>query len=244
MTQQGVHGGEAAHVGAERRREMAGEASNGVRRSAVRMSMPLDEYVAKGVMTEREREALVKAVVDRKNILIGGATATGKTTLANALLRVVADQTPDDHVFIAQNNPELECAVRSLSSFRTDADSARTRLAIREALENLPDRIIVGELRDETAIELLEGWIRRPGGIATVHGKDPIAMLDRICELGEDTSHPANPHEVAEAVNVCVHIARDPTAATGRRLGGLLRVTGFDESRQQWKLEPLVAYPP
>jgi Flp pilus assembly CpaF family ATPase len=183
----------------------------------------------------------VKAVVDRKNILIGGGTATGKTILANALLRVVADQTPDDHVFIAQNNPELQCAVRNLLLFRTDADSFRTRLAIREALKNRPDRIIVGELRDETAIELLEGWIRRPGGIATVSGNDPIGMLNRICKLSEDTSHPANPREVAEAVNVCVHIARDPTAAAGRRLNGLLRVTGFDESRQQWLTEPLVA---
>jgi Flp pilus assembly CpaF family ATPase len=193
------------------------------------MSIPLEEYVEKGAMTEREREALVKAVVDRRNILIGGDTATGKTTLANALLRVVADQTPDDHVFIAQNNPELECTVRSLVSLRTYADSARTRLAIRAALKKRPDRIVVGELRDETAIELLEGWIRRPGGIATVWGKDPIGMLNRICKLSEDTSHPANPHEVAKAVNVCVHIARDPTAAAGRRLRGLLRITGFDE---------------
>jgi type IV secretion system protein TrbB len=64
----------------------------------------LEDYVAKGVVTSEQRDPLSRAVTEGKNILVGGGTGTGKTTLANALLRLVGERT-NDRLYIAEDAP-------------------------------------------------------------------------------------------------------------------------------------------
>jgi type IV secretion system protein VirB11 len=197
----------------------------------------LDDYVAKGVLKPRHRDALVAAVRGHQNILIGGGTGSGKTTLANALLQVVAQS--DDRVLIIEDTPELQCEAPNKVQILVQPKIHTWRDAVMAAMRYRPDRILVGEVRDGSALELLKAWnTGHPGGLATVHANDTRAMLDRICQLIEEVVHPAPRALVAQTVNLCVHIRRDRRHPAGRSLSGIDRVMGLGPDGA-WKLEPL-----
>jgi type IV secretion system protein VirB11 len=199
----------------------------------------LDDYVSKAVITEGQRDALTRAVLERKNILVGGGTGTGKTTFANALLEVMATQT-SHRLYIAEDRPELQCRAPNALFVRTVRDKYTLQAAVYDALRGRPDRIIVGELRDWTALDLLKAWnTGHEGGLATIHANDTPGMLDRVCQLIEERVYPAPRRAVAEAIHVCVHLTLDLRGLAGRRLSGLDRVAGYDTSSQRWVLEPL-----
>jgi type IV secretion system protein VirB11 len=197
----------------------------------------LDDYVAKGILQPRHRDALVAAVRDHQNILIGGGTGSGKTTLANALLQVVAQS--DDRVLIIEDTPELQCTAKNKVQVLVQPKIHSWRDAVMAAMRYRPDRILVGEVRDGSALELLKAWnTGHPGGLATVHANDTRAMLDRMCQLIEEVVHPAPRALVAQTVNLCVHIRRDRQHPSGRSISGIDRVLGVDAGGD-WKLEPL-----
>jgi type IV secretion system protein VirB11 len=196
----------------------------------------LDDYVERCIVTPAQREALVQAVHDRDNILIGGGTGSGKTTFANALLRVVAEDTTD-RVHIVEDTPELQCTAPNKVQVLVLPGVHSWRDAIMAAMRFRPDRILVGEVRDGSALELLKAWnTGHPGGLATIHANDTRAMLDRLCQLIEEVVHPAPRALVAQTVQVCAHICRDKSHPAGRRLSGLDRVCGVDQSGN-WRLE-------
>lgn len=200
----------------------------------------LDDYVAKGVITEAQKQALTRAVLDRQNILVGGGTGSGKTTFANALLRVIAEGT-QDRLFIAEDTPELRCEAPNKIVVRTTRGQFEMRDAIFAALRLRPDRIIVGEIRDGTALDVLKAWnTGHDGGVATIHANDTSSMLTRVCQLIEEDCKHADRTVVAATVNVCVHLTLDLRAPAGRRLSGIDRVVGYDRSAERWVLEPLI----
>jgi type IV secretion system protein TrbB len=196
----------------------------------------LADYVERRIVTPAQRDALARAVHARDNILIGGGTGSGKTTFANALLRVVAEDTTD-RVHIIEDTPELQCAAPNKLQVLVQPGVHTWRDAIMAAMRFRPDRILVGEVRDGSALELLKAWnTGHPGGVATIHANDTRAMLDRLCQLIEEVVHPAPRALVAQTVQVCVHICRDKSHPAGRRLSGLDRVCGLGPDGS-WRLE-------
>jgi type IV secretion system protein VirB11 len=73
-----------------------------IRLKAVKI-FTLGDYVADGILTERQHVFIENAVHSRRNILISGGTGTGKTTLANAVLATVAEKTPEDRLVILED---------------------------------------------------------------------------------------------------------------------------------------------
>jgi P-type conjugative transfer ATPase TrbB len=193
----------------------------------------LADYVAAGILTPAAAACLTDAVRSRANILVGGSTGSGKTTLANALLDVVAEG--NERVYLVEDNRELQCNAPNKVQVLTTADYPMRR-AIVDALRQRPDRIIVGEVRDKAALDLLKAWnTGHPGGIATIHANDTRAMLERLCQLVEENNMPAPRAYIAEAIDVCVHLVRAPHHGAGRRLSGLVRVQGLD-AHGDWRL--------
>jgi P-type conjugative transfer ATPase TrbB len=194
----------------------------------------LDDYVEREILTAEEAQALRAAVRDRLNILVGGGTGSGKTTFANALLREVAGTS--DRIYLVEDNPELQCAAPNKVQVLVQPPTYTWNRAIIDAMRFRPDRIIVGEIRDGSALEMLKAWnTGHPGGIATVHANDTHAMLDRVCQLIEEVVPTAPRALVAETINVCVHLSRDPRHPAGRSLTGLDEVIGVGEGGR-WKL--------
>jgi P-type conjugative transfer ATPase TrbB len=202
---------------------------------------PLDHYVQQQVITERQACALQEAVAGRLNILIGGGTASGKTTFANGLLREVSASA--DRVLIVEDTAELQCASPNRVELLVQPPVYTWRDAVMDAMRHRPDRIIVGEVRDGAALDLLKAWnTGHPGGLATIHANDTRGMLDRFCQLVEEVIAHCPRTIVAQCIHVCVHMARDASSPAGRVVTGIDRVLGYDAD-SGWVLAPLVAAP-
>ncbi len=195
----------------------------------------LDDYVEKKILSSNQAAILRNAVFNRKNILLGGGTGSGKTTLANALLDVIA--TTGDRVILIEDNRELQCNAVNKVHFFTDKNVSLQQ-ALFDSLRWRPDRIIIGEVRDKAALDLLKAWnTGHPGGVATIHANNTEEMLTRMCQLIEENNMIAPKGFVAQTIDLCVHIARDKNSPSGRRLTGISEVCGYQEG--QWQLKPV-----
>jgi len=207
-------------------------------RKPARAVFSLADYEARGIVTAAQAAALTTAVHTSQNILIGGGTGSGKTTFANALLKIVAEDTAD-RVLIIEDTPELQCEAPNKLQILVQPKTHTWRDAVQAAMRYRPDRIVVGEVRDGSALELLKAWnTGHPGGLATIHANDTRAMLDRLCQLIEEIVFPAPRALVAQTVNLCVHIRRDKSHPAGRSLSGIDRVVGLGPDGS-WALAPL-----
>ena len=130
----------------------------------------LADYVDRGIMTAAMAEVLRQAAQGRQNLLIAGGTGSGKTTLANAILAEPAFSA--DRVVLIEDTAELQCAAPDrieMLTKRTEPQVTMTDL-VRDTLRLRPDRIIIGEVRDGSALDLLKAWnTGHPGGLATIH---------------------------------------------------------------------------
>ena len=185
----------------------------------------LDDYVAAGVISRAERAEFSRAVREHQNILIVGGTNTGKTTLANALLKEITDCFPAERLVILEDTVELQCLAPDHLALRTSPAVTLAQL-VKSALRTSPSRIVVGEVRGSEALDLLDAWATgHPGGVATVHASSPEGALLRLDRLAQRANVPPQRHLVAEAVHL---IAVLEGAHARRRLTELVRVQGLD----------------
>jgi len=183
----------------------------------------LEDYVAGGMMTDRQAGVLRAAATDRLNILISGGTGSGKTTLANAVLAEPAFAR--DRVFLVEDTPELQCSAWDVVAVLTRRQPILIGVVdlVRDALRMRPDRIVVGEMRDgAAALETLKSWnTGHPGGLSTIHANSADDVLRRIEDLIAEVSTRTPRRAIAQAVDRIVHIRR---TATGRQVEAVLGV--------------------
>ena len=193
-----------------------------IRKPAVAV-FTLDDYVASGIMSADQAEALRQGVVTRANILVAGGTSTGKTTLTNALLAEVAKTS--DRVVIIEDTRELQCAAPNLVAMRTKDGVASLSDLVRSSLRLRPDRIPVGEVRGSEALELLKAWgTGHPGGIGTIHAGSAIGALRRMEQLIQEAVVTVPRALIADTIDLIAVLAGRGSA---RRLVELARVEGL-----------------
>jgi len=184
----------------------------------------LDDYVAGGTITAMQCAALRSGVAERYNILIAGGTNTGKTTLANAILREITDRFPSERLLVLEDTVELQCAARDHLALRTNRHVTLADL-VKSALRTSPNRIIVGEVRGVEALDLLDAWATgHPGGVATVHAASAEGALLRLDRLAQRANVPPQTVLVAEAIHLVVVIEG---GNQGRRVTDVVRVDGL-----------------
>lgn len=204
-----------------------------IRKRAIK-SVSLAQYVIDEFMSEAQAFALRQAVRERRNIVIAGGTSTGKTTLANALLREIA--ACGERVLVLEDTIELQCVCDDHVALRTRPGVATMRDLVRSTLRLTPDRIVVGEVRGGEALDLLKAWATgHPGGIATVHASSAHGVLTRLEQLIQEAVVTVSPALIAEAVDVVVFLSRH---GRKNRLSELVRVTGYRDG--VYRLEPLL----
>lgn len=184
----------------------------------------LGDYVADGILSPVQADALRRAVAGRRNLLIAGGTSSGKTTLANALLAEISQL--DERVILLEDTRELQCAAPDCVALRTKPGVVSLADLVRSTLRFRPDRIIVGEVRGAEALDMLKAWnTGHPGGIATVHANSGRAALYRLEQLIQEAVATVPRRLIAEAIDLIVFIGG---RGLSRRIETISEVTGLD----------------
>lgn len=155
------------------------------------------------------------------NILVAGATGSGKTTFVNALLREIPR---DQRVITIEDTMELKVSVPNRVRLRANKDiGITTRELLKVVLRMKPHRVIVGEVRGEEAFDLLQTLnTGHGGGIATLHANDPAMALTRLEGMAMQGVPPGGnwPLEAIRMTQIvpCIHVLFQWRQVDGRRV--------------------------
>ncbi len=171
----------------------------------------LADYVRGAIASPTQAKTLADAVRDKRNIVVAGGTGSGKTTLMNALLAEASFL--NARVVILEDTAELQCASPNcvqLLTKRTKPPVAMREL-VQMTLRLRPDRIVVGEVRDGAALEVLKAWnTGHPGGMLSLHANSAADALTRLEDLCMEATAAAPARLIASAVDMIVFMARRP----------------------------------
>lgn len=203
-----------------------------IRRKAEKI-FTLHDYVESGIITEEAKEIIESHIVKRSNIVIVGGTGTGKTTLANAVIHSLSQLSPNDRLIILEDTYELQSQSVNTLRLRATKDFPMTS-QIEDTLRLRPDRILVGEVRDGAALDLLEAWnTGHPGGIATLHADSATEAFTRLETLVRRVSVSPLQEVIASAVDLIVYITRSNTKSA-RTVSEIISVTSFDHTQHKY----------
>lgn len=204
-----------------------------VRNHAVH-TFPLSQYVETGRIPESAARFLSESLSSRPpaNIIVSGSTGSGKTTFTGAMLDELSKLCPDDRLYIMEDTRELRVKSENVVYVLASKEISMTRL-LAVALRMRPDRIIMGEVRDGSALDLLKSWnTGHPGGIVTLHANSARAALDRFEQLvleAKDLPMSALRSLIASVANIVVHLERRPKI--GPVVTEVMKVEGLDNDK-------------
>lgn len=205
-----------------------------------------DDIVNNNTINAEAMEFLKLLVTKRFNIFISGGTSSGKTTLLNILSdeihngeRIITiEDSAELQIKASQNLIRLE-ARKSKDNFNNDIS---IKELIKTALRMRPDRIIVGEVRGEETIDMLQGMnTGHDGSISTGHSnttRDMMFRLETMVLSGIDIPLIAIRQQIASAIDIMIHIQK--ISKKGRRVVEISEVTGMKGESIQ--LSPLYIY--
>ena len=194
----------------------------------------VEDLVGFGTLTGPVAALLEACVRGRLNIVIGGGAGSGKTTTLNVLSGFVPQ---DERIVTIEDAAELQ--LRQDHVLRLEARPAnlegRGEIAIRDLVRNSlrmrPDRIIIGEVRDAAALDMLQAMnTGHDGSITTVHSNSPRDSLARLETMvlmaGLDLPQRAVREQMASAMDLIVHQARLRDGS--RRITHITEVDGLE----------------
>jgi pilus assembly protein CpaF len=175
-----------------------------------------DDLIGFGTMTPELAEFLRACVKARLNILVSGGTGAGKTTTLNVLSSFIP---ADERIITVEDAAELQLHQEHVLRLEARPPNIegrgeiRIRDLVRNALRMRPDRIVVGEVRDAAALDMLQAMnTGHDGSISTVHANSPKDVLARIETMammaGMELPVRAIREQMASAFDVIVHQAR------------------------------------
>ena len=205
-----------------------------IRKHLMRNSSLLD-LVDRGVMSPEIGNALTYCVHAGLNILVSGGTQAGKTTVLNALASAIPR---GERVVTIEEVFELSPQLPDVVQMQTRSANLQgeggipLRRLIKESLRMRPSRIIVGEVREAEALDLLIALNSGLPGMGTLHANSPRDAIVKLQTLpllaGENISHKFIAPTVASAIDVIVHTTLDVHGT--RRISEVASVTGRYEN--------------
>ena len=176
----------------------------------------MEDFIDSGTLTHEEAEFLKRAVEDSRNIFVSGGTASGKTTFLNVLAQFISEK---DRVIVIEDSSELRLSVPNLVRLETRLQNAEgkgeisIRKLIKTALRMRPDRIIVGEVRDESALDMIQALCTgHDGSMSTAHANSAADVLLRLETMALWEGHISAEsvrRQIASGIDLVVHLERD-----------------------------------
>ena len=201
-----------------------------------------------GAVTEEAVSFLKKLVKAGYNIFISGGTGSGKTTFLNAL----SDYIPkDERIITIEDNAELQIQgvdnLVKMEARRANTEGAHEvsiRELIKSSLRMRPDRIIVGEVRGEEAIDMLQSLnTGHDGSLSTGHGNSPRDMLSRLetmVFMGMELPVSAVRRQIASGIDILVHLGR--LRDKSRKVLEIAEVSGYQYETEEILLRTLYEF--
>lgn len=184
--------------------------------------LQLSELVSSGSISKSAADFLVQLLTDGQNILVAGGTGSGKTTLLNALLEAA---NPNERVIVCEEVREINLTRADWVSMQTRTASVEgfgavdLRTLVVESLRMRPDRIVVGEVRQREALDLLIALNCGTPGLGTIHANSAREAITKISTLpllaGENVSLDFVIPTVAAAIDAVVFVTK---LASGKRV--------------------------
>lgn len=167
------------------------------------------------------REFLASAVRARKSILISGGTATGKTTLLNALLK---EAPANERIVLIEDTPEVQldhANAVGLVAVRGRLGEASVSAAdlLEAALRLRPDRIIMGEIRGSEALSFLRAVnTGHPGSITTIHASSPAGAIEQLALIAAQSGGGMGRSELRDYIRSVLDVVVQLGRIDGRRI--------------------------
>ena len=190
----------------------------------------LDELVRRDSLTRSAARFLEAAVVAGLNIVVAGGTQAGKTTLLNCLAAAIPGR---ERVITCEEVFELQISLPDVVGLQTRQSNLEgegaidLRRLIVEALRMRPDRLIVGEVRQHEALDLLIALNAGLPGMTSIHANSAQEALVKLTTLpllaGENVTHSFVLPTVAASIDVIVHLTK---ARGQRRVSQIVSLTG------------------
>lgn len=174
----------------------------------------MEQLIRWGSVSQEAAHFLEQLVRARYNIFISGGTGSGKTTFLNALSQYIPKE---ERVITIEDSAELKLLDQpDLVRLETRTGAGETAVTIRQlircSLRMNPDRIIVGEVRGEEALDMLQAMnTGHDGSLSTGHGNSPADMLMRLATMvwmGADLPLAAINSQIASAIDILVHLGK------------------------------------
>ncbi|MET4781767.1 ATPase, T2SS/T4P/T4SS family [Glaciihabitans sp. UYNi722] len=218
----------------------------------------LQKLVALGSLTQQSAEFLRMCVLSGQNIIVSGATQSGKTTMLNTLLSAAR---PGERIVTVEETFELDLSARDTVAMQCRQSSLEgtgeitLRRLIKEALRMRPDRLVVGEVREAESLDLLIALNSGLPGMCSIHANNARDALAKLCTLpllaGRNIDASFVVPTVAASVDLVVHceLARNGhrrvteiVAPSGQVTAGIIEASPIFLT-QRGGLEPTGSYP-
>ena len=200
-----------------------------------RTAITMNDLLSYGSITSEAANFLTTLVKAGYNIFVSGGTSSGKTTFLNALSNfipkdervVTIEDTAELQLIGIDNLVRLECRGASLEG----RGEINMRQLIKSSLRMRPNRIIVGEVRGEEVLDMIQAMnTGHAGSLSTGHGNSPVGMIYRLEAMflqAADFPISAIRRQIAEGLDIIVHLGRVPGG--GRAVLEIAEIIGFSD---------------
>ncbi len=203
-------------------------------RKFAKVPITLEQLIQFGTITPEALQFLKACVEARMNIVISGGTGSGKTTLLNILSTFIPS---DERILTIENAAELQLRQEHVVTLESRPPNIEgrgeitIRMLVVNALRMRPDRIIVGEIRDDAALDMLQAMnTGHDGSMTTLHSNSPRDTLARLETMtmmaGMELPVRAIREQVASAINLVIHQERMRDGS--RRVTNITEVSGME----------------
>jgi pilus assembly protein CpaF len=192
------------------------------------------DLVERESLTQPMLDFVKAAVASRMNVVVSGGTGAGKTTLLNVLSTFIS---PKERVVTIEDAAELVLRQPHVVRLETRPPNIEGKGAVRQrqlvinALRMRPDRIIVGEVRGDEALDMLQAMnTGHDGSLTTIHAnsvRDALYRLDTMVAMANlNIPEKAIRQHIASAINLMIHISR--MADGTRKVTAVSEITGME----------------
>ncbi|MBQ8164688.1 MAG: CpaF family protein [Clostridia bacterium] len=193
----------------------------------------MENFIEFETVTYDESVFLQWAVESSLNIFVSGGTSSGKTTFLNVLSKYIPEK---DRIIVIEDSSELRLCQPNLVRLETRPPNSEgkgeisMRKLIKTALRMRPDRIIVGEVRDESALDMIQALCTgHDGSMSTAHANSAEDVLIRLETMALWEGHVSSEsirRQISSGVDLVVHLERDRDMR--RRVKEIVQVCDYE----------------